>query len=650
MKSKTSSSESRYGGWFNAGLFRKNLTRFWPLWAVYLAAWLVALPASQFLQLFGESAGYRQPEELAHNALESLAECGAGFGLVMAAVFGCLFAMALFSYLCSARSVGMMHSFPIRREALFVTSYLSGAAVFVFTGLAAYLLAAAVQGAAGVLDGALLLKSLTCMLGQMLFFYSFAVFCTMFTGQLLAIPAFYIILNGLAAGFNALIEEICGTFYYGYYRGGTPDWIAWLTPVWKLQDVGCDTQYSDSGIWESCTMQGLPIVAAYSAAAVVLAVLALLVYRRRPSETAGDTVTVRWMRPVFCYGVGLCMALSIGQWLYWFVWDQFHSEAEASMPAMLACTALMGLVGFFAAEMLLKKSFRVFRSCWKGAAALLAALAVLAVCVRLDVTGVERRVPEASEIQAVTLIGYGQTDYHITVQDNPAMLKKILDIHQCLVDSKDQQLALEKAAWESETGDDSCGYVTLSYRLNDGSKIRREYQLYGVTQTPQPEVLTKLAALLSDPDFQRENLLEGMDRRKLTGGSLEVYQNAGGRYDDAAFDSGVARILYSAMEEDIAAGHFGTSALLTWEEWRQAVYWNSLTLYFLDADNDVNTRTIQFSTKCTYLAEALKQTGVVNAERPLMTYAQFDSESSSESAAAEDWEAQTVLGVSENVG
>ena len=36
MQSKTS--------YFNATLFRKNLTRFWPLWTVYAVLWLIAGP------------------------------------------------------------------------------------------------------------------------------------------------------------------------------------------------------------------------------------------------------------------------------------------------------------------------------------------------------------------------------------------------------------------------------------------------------------------------------------------------------------------------------------------------------------------------------------------------------------------------------
>ena len=55
------------------------------------------------------------------------------------------------------------------------------------------------------------------------------------------------------------------------------------------------------------------------------------------------------------------------------------------------------VVGYFVAEMLLKKSFRVFKA-WKGAAAMTAVLLVLCLACLLDLFGVEGRVPDPSRV------------------------------------------------------------------------------------------------------------------------------------------------------------------------------------------------------------------------------------------------------------
>ena len=214
MRSKTSC--------FNGALLRKDLCRFWPLWCAYLAIWLVAVPLNQFLTLFGISARYNTPIQLMDAAISNLLRMGTEMGLWMGLAFGCFFAMALFSYLCSARSVGMMHSFPIRREGLFFTHYLAGCIVFLSALAVTGLLTAAVQGAAGVLEWRNIGLWFICSAGQMLFFYSFAVFCTMFTGQILAVPVFYTALNVVVMALCQAVQMLGSIFLYGVQRRRHP--------------------------------------------------------------------------------------------------------------------------------------------------------------------------------------------------------------------------------------------------------------------------------------------------------------------------------------------------------------------------------------------------------------------------------------------
>ena len=55
---------------------------------------------------------------------------------------------------------------------------------------------------------------------------------------------------------------------------------------------------------------------AWKRAAALLA-LALLLYRRRALETAGDAVAVPWLRPVFKYFMALGGALALAGVLFW---------------------------------------------------------------------------------------------------------------------------------------------------------------------------------------------------------------------------------------------------------------------------------------------------------------------------------------------
>lgn len=164
-----------------------------------------------------------------------------------------------------------------------------------------------------------------------------------------------------------------------------------------------------------CMMMTGQILAAYALAGLVIALIALLLYRTRKSEMTGSTVAFPWATPIFKYGVAFCTAVALGQFLYYFLFGQYRSGGNDSLPGTILCMAAAGLVGYFAAEMLIKKSFRVFRAGAKGAAIVALALVLLGVAMSFDLTGYEKRVPDESEIESVYYTFSGMTN--VTTDD-----------------------------------------------------------------------------------------------------------------------------------------------------------------------------------------------------------------------------------------
>ena len=114
MRSKTSC--------FNGTLFRKNLSRYWPLWglasfggALFPLAMLVNLLHSGLQDAWTPM----QMKEMYYTVLSYSVP-------VISIVYAVLCAMAVWNYLYNTRSVGLMHTLPIRREGLFLTNVLSG--------------------------------------------------------------------------------------------------------------------------------------------------------------------------------------------------------------------------------------------------------------------------------------------------------------------------------------------------------------------------------------------------------------------------------------------------------------------------------------------------------------------------------------------
>ena len=555
---------------FNPAILRKNLTRFWPLWALYALIWTYALPVQCLLvrqrTWYGASAAQRV-EEFAQRIPHMLSS----LGLALAVVFGILAAMAMFSYLYNSRSACLIHALPVRREGLFLTNYVSGLICLLAPHLVIFLFALAVEASGGYMDLRTAVIWLAVQSGMCLFFYSFAVFCAMFTGHLLALPLFYAIFNALAAALLALLDTLISSFLYGY--SGIPDQVVeacyWLVPVVRLGSSLSWRRPDDQGIYE---FSGGEVVAVYAAAGLILAALALVVYRRRHIESAGDVVSVPLLRPVFKYGVASCSCLCLGYWLYIFL-------GLEGMPDLVVSLLLWCAIGYFVAEMLLRKSFRVLRA-WKGCAVLLVLLSLSIAALRLDVLGYTTRIPAQADIASVSVSGLHSVPYDagdwltLDQADDPALIDKVLAVHQAVVDLRD--------ADPGQSYDTTAFHVT--YWLKNGSSLTRSY--YGVPLDRSSPLAQAAGELINDPTAIASSYdLDQVDQARLSEVYLtSLWDEENNCYVDRySSELGLTQAdmqrLYQAVVQDLQEGNLGTRYLFDDDPRRQTnTYLTDLTL------------------------------------------------------------------------
>ena len=103
-------------------------------------------------------------------------------GVIMAFVFGGVLAMALYSYLMNGRSVGLIHSLPLKRQTLFFTQLLTG-----FVHAHRRESAGGTGEPAGVRRAGPLLVWLAVVTLAEIFFLALGTLCAMLTGWLLAV-------------------------------------------------------------------------------------------------------------------------------------------------------------------------------------------------------------------------------------------------------------------------------------------------------------------------------------------------------------------------------------------------------------------------------------------------------------------------------
>lgn len=551
--------------YFNGTLYRKTMARFWPLWGLWGLIWLFALPLNMLNAYF---SSYRWQATGPQEALLNQAESVHGMltlGVMFAMSFAVLCAMAVFGYLYNHRAACWFHALPMRREALFTTQYLAGLSFLILPLVAVAILTAIVEMSFLPMEDWYVLKYLlTWLLGQSgicLFFFSFAAFCSVFTGHILALPAFYGILNFLAAGVWFLVEGLMSEFYYGFVGiTGADEVITYLTPAAAL-DTAVRWGYGDT----HDQLRSPGTVAIYAAVGVALALFSLYVYRRRHVETAGDVVAVPLVRPLFKYGVAFCAGLAFGIFTAaFFGWG--------GAVVLIPCIVVWTVIGYFAAEMLLKKSFRVFKA-WRGGVVMGAIMLVITTACFLDVFGVVERVPDPGQVEHITAhidMGYPSDSGRDLSGDfrDPEQIAKIIALHQAIVDNREDDLSVYHSG--SDYAD-----LHLTYHLSDGSTLRRDYnsvELY----SDELETPGTVAYALSQITNDRELVALAYDfedftkNARLTSAYLEYLSYNGEPYYDYLYLDDYRQALWDAVQQDFAEGNIGVRYLFDNSEERRS--------------------------------------------------------------------------------
>ncbi len=482
MRSKTSC--------FNSTLFKKNLSRYWPLWG--LASFGGAMfPLAMLVNLLHDGFQLWSPLETTEAYYTVLS-----YGVpVISIVYAILCAMAVWSYLYNARSVGLMHTLPIRREGLFLTNLLSGLVMMAIPYAVTGVLTVLVTMLSGGFEPVGVLVTILGVAGESVFFFGLATFCAFIVGNVFMLPALYALFNFLAVLTDFTVNLLAQGFCFGIYSSysGT---VEWLSPVvYLMQKISPNSTYEtqwvtdrlsgqryETSVPTSVTLENGWLIAVYAAVGVVLMVLAWLMYRRRRSESAGDVVAVGWMKPVFRYGCAAYSAILGGRLLYALFWESFQNGLYFTVLPMILCMIVGGAVGYYAASMLLAKTLRVFRSTWKGMLAVALGCIALCAAMKFDVFGVVRRVPALDGIKTLQIYA-ADSNYYLTPGQDDALIEEVRALHQAIINDKDYALTAASAASEAYSGADeeiphAYTNVRFTYTLNSGLKVERQYDLY----------------------------------------------------------------------------------------------------------------------------------------------------------------------------
>ena len=491
---------------FNTTVLKKDLTRFLPLWAIYLILG-VLLFVSNWSSFYYYNAS-------------DMADSLSGISIAM-----CLYAMLssqlLFGDLFQSRMCNAIHALPVRREGLFLSHFTAGMIMGIGPNVIIALIC--MLGMGRLWFVALLWLGAVSMM--YLLFFGIGVFCIMCSGNRFGAVAMYALINLLGVIVLWFFEAMYLPVLYGMEMNDAMRDIFYIfSPVVRmaeeynwidithLKDIcTVDHDLLDKGIMVY-TSQCIYGVTGYSQLWPYLGILvpiglafsagALLLYRKRHLESAGDFLAVKPVGILFTLVAGTC----VGGLCYYIAAETFIGMA-------------VGLVvGFFLCRMLLERTIKVFgRKNWLQLIAFGLVVALSFGLTYFDAFGVASRVPDTQQIRSVTIAdsylseweldnislespdsqvvtvavdpyyAYGK-EGKITLTE-PADIDVIREVHRLLLQEGDARQNYNHDYNMYNT-------VTLHYVLKNGTTMTRYY--YTAKNSPASQ---RLAAYVSTPAY-----------------------------------------------------------------------------------------------------------------------------------------------------
>ena len=440
---------------FNKAVCKRALSRFWLIGAAYAAVlcFLTLMCGRYFNSEFTEMSEY-----VSYSILSNLTRRE----IVAAAVAAVVMAIAVHGWMFRKTSAAYIAALPVTREALLISSMLAALTLLILPCIIAMLVSLLLYGGGPLWTPYLLCSAVAVVLMNIAFF-GLASFCTVFTGNAAVLPALYVIALYGFVGIEVVIRYIAEFLLFGVR--GTGWELAVLSPV-----------YYFSNNYLGSYSHAIPLAAIYAAAGVILAGLAVIFFRHRRMEAAGETVAVPALRPLFRWGLAAVGALGMALLILKIVFDVgAYGAGNRGTPARVAILLLAMLfgaaVGWFGADALMRKTLRVFDRHWKGLGVFCALLCALVIGGELDVFGIERYQPDVDEIGYAAVNGWGEYDETRIMQ--PENLEALLSLQKDII--------ANKKAYERQQGP-GIFPLTIEYYGTDGKLLARRVYTYATDE------------------------------------------------------------------------------------------------------------------------------------------------------------------------
>ncbi len=372
----------------NLTVIKKDIARFWPLWAVEL-----------FLLQLGNVYLYFMVQKILHSdehfiynktvdaQLVLFRILTINTNVVLTVVSSIAAAVLAFGYLSRKKACYAVHSLPISRKTLFVSHFMAGLFILIEPCVCSYLVTEIINLVFGLGMGAKIFGMALEMLFIVFFFYSMACMVVMLSGNGTMSALIYGVLNILAVGISLMLTGIVHFITYGADSSGIHEVVKGVihfTPLYYFSMVTDNStlrdiydrligrRYGGSGIDLEKVSQlaefpwnGLGACAVYLFPAVLFCIAAWFLYKKRPLEHTGDTMPFPWskfiFRIVFSVSGGMLFVIFLSVFVLQVVFDGGNLTYRVVFLLYVLILAGSCAVCYFISEMILAKEFNIWK-------------------------------------------------------------------------------------------------------------------------------------------------------------------------------------------------------------------------------------------------------------------------------------------------
>ncbi len=436
---------------FNLGIFKNTIYRFkWGSF-LYFVALFFSVPFmilvedfDRLVQRFVGSSYYRAGSIIIRSDLLTVP-------LILAVIVPTVVAVLVFNNVHSGKQGVFTHGLPTDRRAGYISN-IAAAFVLMFVPVLinAVILMLMSFGKYGQVISSMSVIYWTGININMLFvMFSVAVFSAFLTGNIAAHIGINVFIHLIPMIIAWAIYLISQQLLYGFHQADNfiaNELVNNNPVVWLFgRALSEDAIFAKLQTW------------IYIIGAAVMYVIAYILYKNRKIEACGDVSAFKTFKPILKYAVVSGAAIALFGMLL-----PVNMKLVPMIIVILAITAIV----YFAAEMLMNKSFRVFKTAYKGYCGFVLCCAVfIGFFAYTSVFGYETRIPKTEQIESASV----QRGWNGTATfDDPQLIESTVKLHTEII--SDIPAAVDYYQYDGDFQN-----MTISYKLKDGGILQRRY-------------------------------------------------------------------------------------------------------------------------------------------------------------------------------